>query len=126
MVEEAPIVEELLEWLTVSDMHECTSGTDGLYNPLPLGTVSDTEDLVASAVELKPMVCLGPPLESGDDFGAVCSESAFASADFNSSEFLHVTKIEDPPISFADVERLHYQRIWNFFSNYTDFRGLWD
>ena len=51
----------------MSDMHECITGTDGLYNPLLFGIVN------ASAVDLELGVWLGPPLDSGDGFGA-CSE----------------------------------------------------
>ena len=40
------------------------------------------------------------------------------------SEFPHISKIEDPPISFADVERQQYQDVWND-SGYTEFSGLW-
>ena len=39
------------------------------------------------------------------------SESPFATADFDCSEFLRVSKKEDPPISFADVERSQYQDV---------------
>ena len=48
---------------------------------------------------------LNPLLESGDGSGAVCSESAFPSADSDGRDFPHISKIEDPPITFADVER---------------------
>ena len=41
------------------------------------------------------------------------------------SEFLNISKIEDPPISFADVERSQYQDVWND-SVYAEFSGLWN
>ena len=109
----------------VSDLHECLTGTDGLYNPLLVGTVNDTKDLAASAVDLEPGMGLGLPLDSGNDFGVVCSESAFASTVFNSCGFPHISNIEDPPISLANVERLQFKNIWNA-SDYTEFSGLGD
>ena len=48
---------------------------------------------------------LDPLPDSGNGFRAVVSESAFATGDVGCSKFPHVSKIEDPPKSFADVER---------------------
>ena len=52
--EEALAMEELQEWLSVSVMHDCLTGSDGLYNPLVLGAVNDFEDLAASAMDFAP------------------------------------------------------------------------
>ena len=58
--------------------------------------------------------------------GGVISESAFAAAGVGFSKFPHVSKIEeDPPMSFADVERSQYQDVWNG-SDYAEFSGLWN
>ena len=43
---------------------------------------------------------LNPLPDSGNGFGAVTSESAFAAAGVGCSEFPHISKIEDPPNSF--------------------------
>ena len=53
------------------------------------------------------------------------SESAFAAADVGCSKFPHFSKIEDPPISFADVERSQYRDVWND-SDDAEFSGLWN
>ena len=53
------------------------------------------------------------------------SESAFVAAGFSCSEVRHISKIEDPPISFADVERSQYQDVWND-SDYAESSGLWN
>ena len=53
-VEETLVTEELQEWLSVSVMHVCLTGIDGLYNPLLLAAVNDTEDLAASAMNFAP------------------------------------------------------------------------
>ena len=42
--------EKLQEWLSVSVMHDCLTGIDGLYNSLLLGAVNDSEDLAASVM----------------------------------------------------------------------------
>ena len=55
--------------------------------------------------------------------GAVISEIAFMAAGFDCSEFPHINKIEDPPISFADVKRPQYQEVWND-SDYAEFSSL--
>ena len=68
---------------------------------------------------------LNPLPDSGNGFGAAISESAFAAADVNCSDFPHVNNIEDPPMSFADVERSQYQDVWND-SDYAKFSGLWN
>ena len=62
--------------------------------------------------------------DSRNGFGAVISESAFAAADVDCSKLPHISKIEDPPMSFADVERSQYQDVWND-SYYAEFSGLW-
>lgn len=41
------------------------TGTDGLYNPLLLGTVNGIEDLATSATEFSPGVSLNPQLDPG-------------------------------------------------------------
>ena len=124
LVEEALATEKLQEWLSASVMIDWLTGIDGLYNPLLLGAVNDTEGLVASAMDFAPGMWLNPLLDSWNGFGAVISESAFATADF-CSEFRHIGKIEGPPISFADVERQQYQDVWNG-SDYNEFSGLWN
>ena len=50
----------------MSVKHDCLNGTDGLHNPLLLGTVSNTDDLAASAMEFVRGVWLDPLLESGN------------------------------------------------------------
>ena len=122
-VEEALTTEKLQEWLSVSVMHDCFTGIDGLYNLLLLGTINNTEDLATSTMDFAPGMWLNPLIDSGNGFGAVISESAFAAADVDRSEFPHVSNIEDPPISFADVERPQYQNIWND-ADYAEFSGL--
>ena len=112
-VEEALATEELQEWLSVSVMHDCLTEIDGLYNPLLLGAVNDLEDLAASAMDFAPGMWLNPLPDSENGFGAVISESAFAAAGVGCSKFPHVSKIEDPPMSFADVERSQHQDAWN-------------
>ena len=59
-------------------MHDCLTGTEGLYNPLLLGAVNNSEDLAASAMDFAPGVWLSPLPDSGNGFGTVISESAFA------------------------------------------------
>ena len=103
LVEQALATEELQEWWSVSVMHDCLTGIDGLYNPLLLGAVNNPEDLAASAMEVSPGMWLNPLPDSGNGFGAVISASAFAAAGIGCSEFPHISKIEDPPRSFADV-----------------------
>ena len=41
------------------------------------------------------------------------------------SEFPHISKIEDPSMSFADIERTQYTQIGNG-SNYNKFSCLWN
>ena len=77
----------------MSAMHGCLTGIDGLYNLLLLGVVNDTKDLAASAIDFAPGMGLNPLLNSGNGYGAVISESAFATADFDCSEFSHIRKI---------------------------------
>ena len=122
-VEEALATEELQEWLSVSVMHNCLTGIDDLYNPLLLGAVNDSEDLAASAMDFAPGMWLNPLPDSGNGFGSVISESAFAAAGVGYSKLPHLSKIEDPPMSFADVERSQYQDVWND-SDYAEFSGL--
>ena len=121
-VEEALATEELQEWLSVSVMHNCLAGSDGLYNPLLLGAANVTKDLAASAMDFAPGMWLKPLLDFGNDFGAVISESAFVTSDFDCSEFPHTKRTEYPPTGFADVERSQY---WKDF-DYAEFDGLWD
>ena len=107
-VEEVLATEEFQECLSVSVMHDCLTGIDGLYNPLLLGVVNDSEDLAASAIDFAPGMWLNPRPKSGNIFGAVISECAFAAVDIGCSKFPHVSKIEDPPMSFSDIERSQY------------------
>ena len=67
---------------------------DGLYSPLLLGTVTDTEDLAASAMDFAPGVWLNPLLDSGDSFRVMAPEDAYVSADFDfdCTQFLHISK----------------------------------
>ena len=83
-VEEALATEELQEWLSVSSIH---TGSDGLYNPLLLGAIHDSETLTASEIDFAPGVWLNPLLDSGSGFGVVISESAFAAAGVGCNEF---------------------------------------
>ena len=53
------------------------------------------------------------------------SESAFAAAGVGCSKFSHISKIEDPPMGFADVERSQYSDVWND-SDYAEFSGVWN
>ena len=76
-------------------------------------------------MDFEPGMCLNPLPESGNGFGAVISESACAAADVDRSKFPHFSKIEDPPMSFADVKRSQYQGVWND-SDYAEFSGLWN
>ena len=81
LVEGALAIEELQEWLSASVRHDCLTGIDGLYNPLLLGAVNDTEDLATSTIHFAPgIMWLNPLLDSENDFEAVVSESAFAAA----------------------------------------------
>ena len=72
-----------------------------------------------------PGMWLNPMLDSGNEFEAVISDSAFAAAGVGWSKFSHFSKIEDPPISFADIERSQYQDVFND-SHYAEFSGLWN
>ena len=94
-VEEPLVTEELQERLLVSGMHDCLTGIDGLYNPLLLGAVNDTEGLAASTMNFAPGMWLDPLLDSGNGFVAVVSESVFVAADFDCSEFPHISKVEN-------------------------------
>ena len=49
-------------------------------------------------------------------------DSAFAGADCDRYKFPHYNKIENPPISFAYIERPQYQDVWNY-SDYVKFSG---
>ena len=73
-------------------MHDCLTGIDGLYNPLLLGAVDDTEDLAASAMDFSPGMWLNPLLGSGNGFEAVIPENAFVAAGCDRSEFSHISK----------------------------------
>lgn len=48
-------------------------------------------------------------LQSGNDYGAVRFETAFASADSDGCELPQISKIGDPLISFVDIERWQNQ-----------------
>ena len=79
-IDEALPKETVREWLLVSVMHNCLTGTDGLYNPLLLGAVNNVEDLAASVTDFATGVWLNPQLDSGYGFGPMCSEIAFSGA----------------------------------------------
>ena len=85
-------------------MHDCLTGTVGLYNSLQIGAVNDAEDLAASAMHFVPGMWLNPLLDSGNGFWAVNFATAFAAADVGCREFPHVSKIGDPSIRFEDVD----------------------
>ena len=51
LVKEALGTEELQKWLSVSVMHDCLAGIDGLYNLLLLGAVNDSKDLAAGVLD---------------------------------------------------------------------------
>ena len=90
-------------------MYDCLTGIDGLYNPLLLGVVKDAEELAASMMDFTSgSMWLNPLPDSGKGLEAVLSESTFAAADVDCSEFPHISKIKDPPIGFADIERSQY------------------
>ena len=71
--------------------NDCLTGSDGLQNPQLLGAVNDTEDLATSAMDFSPGMWLNPLPDSGNVSGAVICESAFATADFDCSEFPRVS-----------------------------------
>jgi len=95
----------------MSVRYACLTGTDGLFNPLLLGAVNDVEDLTLSGMDFVPDVWLNPLLDSGDGFGAECSESAFASADSDGREFPHINKRGDSPISLQ-MSSVHSTRMF--------------
>ena len=64
---------ELPELLSVFVIHDCLTGIDGLYKPLLLGTVNDTEKLAASTTIFDRGTWLDLPLDSRNGFGAVVS-----------------------------------------------------
>ena len=64
---------ELQELLSVFVIHYCLTGIDGLYKPLLLGAVNDTETLAASTTIFARGTWLDPPLDSRNGFGAVVS-----------------------------------------------------
>ena len=68
-IEDVLAAEDVREWKSVFVMHDCFTGTNGLYNPLLLGVVNDVEDLAASAIDLAPSVWLDPLLDSVHGFG---------------------------------------------------------
>ena len=71
--------------------NDCSTGNDGLYNPLLLGAANDTEDLATSAMNSLPGTGLNPLPDSGNVSGAVICESAFATADFDCSDLPRVS-----------------------------------
>ena len=79
--------EEVQGWLSVLVMHDCLTGSDGIYDPLLLDAVNNIEDLAASAIDFTPAMWLIPLLDCGNEFGAVISESVFAAADISCNEF---------------------------------------
>lgn len=52
-------------------------------------------------------------LASRNDLGAVCSESAFASARSDDNDFPRVINVEGPPIRYADVEHSQSRDVWD-------------
>ena len=126
MLKRALATEDLHEWLSVSVMHDCLTGIDGLYNPLLLSAVNDTEGLAAGAAGFAPSMQLNPVLDSGDRFGTVIFESAFAAAGFDCSEFPCISKIEYPLIDFADVEGSQCQDVCMPSSAVCDIRMILD
>lgn len=66
--------------------------------------MNNAKDLDASGMDFAPVLWLDPLLKSGNVFEAMCPESAYASADSDVSD-LYVSKVEDTPISFTDVDR---------------------
>ena len=75
-------------------------------------------------MDFAPGMWLNPLLDSRNSVEAVISESAFATADFDCSEFQHVSKRDGRSSSFADVERSQYRDVWND-CDYAEFSGLW-
>ena len=127
-VEEALATEELQERMSVSVIHDCLTGVNCLYNLLLLGAVYDTKELTANTMDCATGMWLNPLPDSRNGFGAVISESSFATGDFDYSECPHIInskKIEEPPTSFANAERLHYEDVWND-SDSAEFSGLWN
>lgn len=93
-VEDVITTEEIREWLSVSFRFDCLTGTDDLHRSLSLITVKDVEDLAERTIGFAPGVWLNLLLGSGNGFGAVSSESAYASADSNYYKvFPHVSKM---------------------------------
>ena len=74
-----------------SSRNDCLTGSDGLHNPQLLGAVNDAEDLATSAMDFSPGMWLNPLPDSGNVSEAVICESAFATADFDCSEFPRVS-----------------------------------
>ena len=52
-------------------MHDGLTVSDGLYNPLLLGAVNDTEDLATNAMDFSPGMRLNTLRDSGNGFGVV-------------------------------------------------------
>ena len=91
MLKKAIATEELQEWRSVSIVHDSLTGIDGLYYPLLLGAVNDSEDMAASAMGFAPGMWLNPLPDSGNRFGALISESVFTAADVVCSRFPRVS-----------------------------------
>ena len=87
MLKRVLATEEVQGWLSVSVMHDCLAGSDGMYNRLLLDAVNDIEDLATSAIDFTPGMWLIPLLDCGNEVGAVISESVFAAADISCNEF---------------------------------------
>lgn len=66
---------------------------------------------------------MDPLLDFGYGLGAVFSKSSFASAESDGKGFPHITKIEDLPISFADIDCSQYQDVLND-TDHAEFSGL--
>ena len=110
MLKRALATEELQEWLSLSVMHDCLIGSNGLYNPLLLGHHKRHQRFGCKCDGFctRYDMWFNPLLDSGNGFEAVISESAFTAAGVDCSEFPNISKIEHPLISFADVERSQY------------------
>lgn len=62
--------------MSARETHGCLTGTDGLYNPLLLSAVNNSEDLVVSVTDFVPGMLLDPLLDIGNGGGAMCFKSA--------------------------------------------------
>lgn len=76
---------------------------DSLYNPLLFGAMTP-KTWFANAMDFAPGLWFDPLLDSGNVFGAMCSEREFSGIDSDCSEVPRISRIEDPRTSFTDVE----------------------